>query len=285
MSETEPNLCDSEDDVLLDAKQVANILRVHPRTVLRLIAEQEMLPAIRVGGRWRVRQKDLAEYIRTYSQKGDISPKIYMPNIDPSSTANEADRLAFPDEAASIKEAMLNDRVEELGSHGRTISQKPPFDEILLAMPAYFVGRDADLKCLLERLTSGRVTGIAALLGLGGIGKTALAAKAVHQLRKEGHFRDGIAVVFCQDLRDEKRVLQSVLARFDPLRRPPEITALADLSESAYQLLTGKDVLVVLDNIEPELAIEKVIAPLQAAGVTLLLTARQVLPPTAIPTY
>ena len=39
MKGTEPNLYESKDDVLLDDNQVADILHIHPRTVLHTIAE------------------------------------------------------------------------------------------------------------------------------------------------------------------------------------------------------------------------------------------------------
>ena len=242
MSDKKMDLDELKDEALLEVKDVADILQVHPRTVLRLIAERRELPALQVGGRWRIRRKDLKEYIQ-------------------------------------------NDQVDVLVQREKATLYKPPFDESQLTIPVHFVGRDADMKWLLERLGAGRVASIAALRGLGGIGKTALAAKVVHQLRKEGRFRDGIVVVFCRDFHSEAefKVLQSVLARFDPQHRPPETNEPADLSEKVHQLLDGKDVLIVLDNIEPDLGIEKIVTPLHAAGATLLLTARQALPYTVIP--
>jgi hypothetical protein len=159
----------------------------------------------------------------------------------------------------------------------------PPFDEALLPAPDHFVGRAADLEWVLERLRTGRTTAITALGGMGGIGKTALAAVAVRLLRAEGRFQDGIAVVLCQKRKDATSVLQDVLARFDPQRKVPETTSQVGLLETAQRLLAGKNALVVLDNVEPELAIEQVIQPLRSVGTTLLLTARQTLPSIIIP--
>jgi tetratricopeptide (TPR) repeat protein len=82
---------------------------------------------------------------------------------------------------------------------------------------------------------------------------------------------------------DAPDVLKRVLTRFDPLRRQPTANDLAGLAETAHRLLDGKSDLVVLDNVEPALAVAGVVAPLHATGATLLLTARQVLPRAAVP--
>lgn len=64
----------AEDDVLnpgeaLDAKDVAKILKVSYRTVLRL-AERGELPYFRVGDLWRFERKDIDEFIKRNKQQG-----------------------------------------------------------------------------------------------------------------------------------------------------------------------------------------------------------------------
>ena len=105
----------------------------------------------------------------------------------------------------------------------------------------------------------------------------------MHQLRAEGRFADGVAVVLCQELTDAGEVLRRALARFDPARRQPEARDPAGLAEVARLLLGGKDTLIVLDNVEPALDIRAVIQPLREAGAHLLLTARQTLPHAVVP--
>ena len=168
----------------------------------------------------------------------------------------------------------------------------PPDDRGLLPAAPRFIRREADLAWVMARLRARAISGITALGGLGGIGKTALAAEAVRRLREEeGAFPDGIAVVLCHGLSDPGEVLRRVLARFDPRRAPPRERAadepgavyLAALGDAATALLTGKDALVVLDNVEPDLTgVASVVAPLRAAGVAVLLTARQALPAGAV---
>jgi len=159
---------------------------------------------------------------------------------------------------------------------------RPPFDDVLLPPPEHFIDRDEDRSWLLTRLAQTASMQITALRGLPGIGKTTLAAWAVHQLRVQGHFHDGIAVVLCQGVTDPVEVLKRVLTRFDPQRRPPEASDYTDFVDRAYHLLHGKDAIAVLDNIEPDLAIERVVVPLRRAGITVLLTARHVLPHAAV---
>ncbi|MBF6591307.1 MAG: tetratricopeptide repeat protein [Ktedonobacterales bacterium] len=159
--------------------------------------------------------------------------------------------------------------------------QGPPDDAALLPAPEHFVGRAADLEWLLERL---RIRGsIAALGGLGGIGKTTLVAVAVRRLRAEGRFPDGVAVILCQGLSDPIETLRRTLARFDPQRRQPAASDAAGLAEAARRLLADKDALIVLDNVEPALPVAQVIAPLRAVGATLVLTARHALSHEAVP--
>ncbi|HEX6122043.1 MAG TPA: NB-ARC domain-containing protein, partial [Ktedonobacterales bacterium] len=159
--------------------------------------------------------------------------------------------------------------------------QGPPDDLALLPAPEHFVGRADDLEWLLGRLRER--SAIAQLGGLGGIGKTTLVAVAVRRLRALGRYPDGVAVVLCQGLADPVEVLRRTLARFDPQRRQPAASDLAGLAEAARRLLDGKDALIVLDNVEPALPIARVVAPLRATGVSLVLTARHVLPHEAVP--
>jgi excisionase family DNA binding protein len=58
---------------ILEVKDVANILKVSTRTVIRL-AERDELVAFKIGDLWRFRRSDVDEYIRRQiqrRQKGD----------------------------------------------------------------------------------------------------------------------------------------------------------------------------------------------------------------------
>jgi excisionase family DNA binding protein len=55
-------------DDVLDAKEVAKILKVHQRTVIRL-AERGELKAFRVGDLWRFRRVDIEEFINKQTEQ------------------------------------------------------------------------------------------------------------------------------------------------------------------------------------------------------------------------
>ena len=59
----------SGSDEALDANDVARMLKISYRTVLRL-AERGELPYFRVGDLWRFERKDVEEFIKRNKQQG-----------------------------------------------------------------------------------------------------------------------------------------------------------------------------------------------------------------------
>ncbi len=59
---------------ILDADEVAKLLKVHPRTVKRL-ASEGILPGFKVGSQWRFRREAINEYIRRQEQQHDDQKK------------------------------------------------------------------------------------------------------------------------------------------------------------------------------------------------------------------
>ena len=53
---------------ILEVKEVARILKVSTRTVIRL-AERNELTAFKIGDLWRFRRSDIDEYIRQQIQR------------------------------------------------------------------------------------------------------------------------------------------------------------------------------------------------------------------------
>lgn len=56
------------EEVYLTAEEVATQLRLSPETVMRLL-RQKKLPGFKVGGTWRISQKDLERYIEEQKKK------------------------------------------------------------------------------------------------------------------------------------------------------------------------------------------------------------------------
>jgi len=53
---------------ILDAHEVGNLLRVHPRTIIRL-ASKGQLPGFKVGDQWRFRREAIEAYIKAQEQR------------------------------------------------------------------------------------------------------------------------------------------------------------------------------------------------------------------------
>ena len=63
---------------ILETEEVAKLLKIHPRTVIRL-ASQGKLPGFKVGDQWRFRRAAIDDYIKKqeqqYLDQGDSEPK------------------------------------------------------------------------------------------------------------------------------------------------------------------------------------------------------------------
>jgi tetratricopeptide (TPR) repeat protein len=259
------------------------------RNVFVLIASPQAL-----FSRWVQDERNMA-----WQRKNDPNPSNQMVIIPVVVTETDlrfplsiVQSVTFPNGAHSL--VALEDLLCAIRlGHTRMLEQEtsqrlgPPFEEGLLPLPEPFVGRGADLAWVVEHLRTGEapsITPIVALGGMGGIGKSALAAKAVQVLRREGRFKDGVCVIACQDVLQPALVLRQILSRFDSELDPhDESLDPPALATKAHNLLDGKDALIVLDNVEPDWPIEEVVGILRATCVTLLLSARQVLPQSAVP--
>ncbi len=170
---------------------------------------------------------------------------------------------------------------EQVTAQQAGIATTAPFDLALLPRSATFTGRAAEQQQVLEAL---RTLRIAVIRGIGGIGKTTLAAEVAAILASERSYPDGIAVINCQNppngTAQAADLLRATLSRFGTV--PPDATA-GDLPTLAYRLLGGKHTLIILDNVEPTLMVGDLVRPLREAGATLLLTARQDPPASSVP--
>ena len=81
---------------ILDAQEVAEMLRLHPRTVMKL-ANQGQLRGFKAGGQWRFRREAIEEYIREQEEKyssqkssSEESPDILSADEDNQDKANNS---------------------------------------------------------------------------------------------------------------------------------------------------------------------------------------------------
>ncbi|MCI5167001.1 MAG: hypothetical protein D3903_13135, partial [Candidatus Electrothrix sp. GM3_4] len=133
--------------------------------------------------------------------------------------------------------------------------QLPPLD-------ACFLGRDKELAKLVEQLHPDKV---AAVCGPGGMGKSALAAQAVHRL-EQGRFLDGIVFhSFYQKPRTDQ-ALQSIADAF-------QIEVKVGLVTAVQTALAGKKALLIFDGAEEAEDLKAVLDLRSTCGV--LITSRK----------
>lgn len=129
-----------------------------------------------------------------------------------------------------------------------------------------FVGRRADLDRVAEALGRSQLV---TLTGPGGTGKTRLALRAAEAAQE--HFSDGVVFVELEALRDPN-LLPSAIAQAVGLREVPDMA----LSDSLTRFLSGRHILLVLDNFEQLVSAAPWVAELLlgAPKLALLVTSR-----------
>ncbi len=198
-----------------------------------------------------------------------------------------------PDNAAALVAAALHHLIPSILPPGPYPPNKLP------PRAPGFVGRGNELQKLCKDLRAGQSVGLSALVaGLGGIGKSALAAEALATLAadpdafpggvtwarcdgREGH--DGLTWLYDQLLADWGAPLSSEqLAQAQTVSREAEV----ELRERALQNCLRASIsvgqppsraLVLLDNVEVGLPLARALDSLMSLGITALVTARHIL--------
>jgi tetratricopeptide (TPR) repeat protein len=154
--------------------------------------------------------------------------------------------------------------------------------------PSEFVGRDTELAAILTALQNEQEGAVAvAITGMGGLGKSTLAAEVVQRLSNEpDHFAGGIAWVNCANLNGESglilmydQILDVWERRVIPGRDRENALAIIDpVRARELALPTNLDrhglALVVLDNVESALPLTRAIDALNGRGISILATSR-----------
>jgi hypothetical protein len=153
--------------------------------------------------------------------------------------------------------------------------QNPPFDLQILPYPKRVLGRGREVARVIAGLTSPSGSQIVSISGIAAIGKTTVAAVAMRRLFETSSFPGGIAVVPCAGITDPLIALRDALTRFDSERRPPAMRDEAGLAEEAHRLLHKKQALIVLDDVEANVDVVRVVDLLHEAGAALLLTSKR----------
>ena len=190
-----------------------------------------------------------------------------------------------PDNAAAVVAPALHHLLNDLNSTPR--GPRPPFN--LPPRAPGFVGRADELSELCQRLRSGQSVGLSALVaGLGGVGKSALAAEALATLAAEADaFPGGVTFVRCdgrEGLPGLTWLYDQLLADWGSPLSPEQVAqaqaagpaAEVEFRERALQnrLRASLPALILLDNVEVNFPLARALDHLSALKITALVTAR-----------
>lgn len=132
----------------------------------------------------------------------------------------------------------------------------------------YFVGREAELEQLKETLLAGEHATIYSIQGMGGVGKTALAAHLAYQLRRV--FPDGVLWARV-DTSDTMSILSTFASAYDlDVRQYGDV---GSRSRIVRELLANKQALIVLDNAQSSEQVKPLLPPTGSCAV--LITTRR----------
>ncbi len=141
-------------------------------------------------------------------------------------------------------------------------AQESPAPFQAMAHLPYFVGREAALAQLHNALLAGEHTTIYSIQGMGGVGKTALAAHLAYQLRR--FFPDGVLWARL-DSSDTMSILSTFASAYDlDVRQYGDV---GSRSRIVRELLADKNALIVLDNAQSSEQVKPLLPPTGACAV------------------
>jgi tetratricopeptide (TPR) repeat protein len=200
--------------------------------------------------------------------------------------AQVVDYFTTPDDLAKKGAAALH---QYLQAH--PAAQGPKAPRVLPPRAPGFVGREADLEMLAAGLRQGQAM---AVVGMGGLGKSSVAAEAVHTLAAESSaFPGGVTWVRCDErtglegltwLEDQLLAAWGASLSAEALRGATTPEQGLELRERALRerlrAPDGRDgavpppALVLYDNVERELPLSRLLDTVMPLGITPLLTMR-----------
>ncbi len=201
------------------------------------------------------------------------------------------DYFTTPDDLAKKVATALHQHLLEQQQADLLSGPHPPRD--LPPRAAGFVGRETEREMLYAAFHQPQSQApAAAIIGMGGVGKSSLAAEVVHKLASDaGSFPGGLAWVRC----DERTELPGLVWIYDQLLAAWNITPTTEELgrtttpeaevEARERLLraqlriagsagAGVPALVLLDNIERDLPLSRALETLDALNIAVLLTSR-----------
>jgi len=176
----------------------------------------------------------------------------------------------YPSVEILIQQAQNNDERTLLSPWTKNDYEEPhtaPF-QVIPDLP-YFVGRETDLQTLQHVLLNKYETRICCLQGMGGVGKTTLAARLAYRLRP--HFPDGVLWAKV-DTPNQMGILSSFAEAFG--RDVSKYSDIENRSRVVRELLANKRVLIVLDNAQHSDQIVPLLPPTTGSCAVIITTRR-----------
>jgi predicted ATPase len=151
----------------------------------------------------------------------------------------------------------------------RSVSSGSPAARGLPLSPNRTVGREDDVRAISQRLRSGKVR-LLTLTGPGGVGKTRLGLEAARAVEDE--FGDGVCFVSLAALRRPEEIPSALVQRLAIVPLGGETA-----EQASMRFLSGKNLLLVLDNLEHLLPDGRFVAALVSAcpRLTVVATSRE----------
>ncbi len=218
-----------------------------------------------------VPQRTIANWLNSHIRKPHQWQAIVKVAIALHLTKAEADKLLHAASYPSLHDlqASATNSIDRkiLGAYHSPISNPPPIPFQVIADVPYFVGRSVELEELKHALLNEKRTAICGIRGMGGVGKTTLAAHLAYQLREK--FPDG--------------VLWAHLSASDPLsilgtfaeaygRDVSQYKDLASRSSVVRNILAEKRALIILDNAENSAQVRALLPPSTDSNAVLITT-------------
>ena len=138
-----------------------------------------------------------------------------------------------------------------------------------LTVSDLLIGREKELESIVQTMSEGKSV---LLHGMGGMGKTALAARAAQSLHEKGVFQGGVLWISDVGTATASTVWDAVARRFDDqkfLKSPSP-----DKTEAFVELLESRKLLLVLDDVATAATVESLLACCQSSSTGLLVTSR-----------
>jgi len=194
--------------------------------------------------------KDVVELFRSFGERSDELPNTITGPIQVV-LGNVTVNITYIVQSTALE--LVNVPTQAVQSKAQTSEkliprQAPP-------VPPDFTGRVTEIATLKQiLLQKSQTVGLVSLKGMAGLGKTTLAAALAHDADIEREFSDGTLWAHTDRFRDVREILSQWIAALNPSEPIIDPSNLAQLLHRFHALTETRRILIVLDDVDKELA-------------------------------